>query len=127
MSVHARRRRANSREHWRPLGIIGFAIVVHLAFLTFVPPPEGHAISVSVEEDPEDLESFDGVGGTFAVSPDCMSEAFAGAMARVDAGAGATARVAFEAPVAAVSPGQAAVFDVGERVLGGGWIAASVS
>ena len=51
----------------------------------------------------------------------------AGAMARVDAGAGATARVAFEAPVAAVSPGQAAVFDVGERVLGGGWIAASVS
>ena len=36
------------------------------------------------------------------------------------------ARVEFEAPVRAVSPGQAAVFyggDSGEVILGGGWIA----
>ncbi len=83
MSVYARRRRVNSREHWRPLGIIGFAIAVHLAFLTFVPPPDTPRVVTSVEQEPEDLESFDGVGGTFALSPDCMSEAFAGAMAKM--------------------------------------------
>jgi tRNA-specific 2-thiouridylase len=32
----------------------------------------------------------------------------------------------FDAPVAAVAPGQAAVFYQGERVLGGGWIAAGL-
>jgi hypothetical protein len=37
-----------------------------------------------------------------------------------------TARVAFEAPVAALAPGQAAVFYDGERVLGGGWIAGAL-
>jgi tRNA-specific 2-thiouridylase len=51
----------------------------------------------------------------------------AGVSAEVTAGQGATARVHFDEPVAAVSPGQAAVFDLGDRVLGGGWIAASVS
>jgi tRNA-specific 2-thiouridylase len=35
---------------------------------------------------------------------------------------GATARVEFAAPVPAITPGQAAVFYDGERVLGGGWI-----
>ena len=35
---------------------------------------------------------------------------------------GASARVAFAAPVAAITPGQAAVFYDGDRVLGGGWI-----
>ncbi|MFN7590556.1 MAG: tRNA 2-thiouridine(34) synthase MnmA [Planctomycetota bacterium] len=35
---------------------------------------------------------------------------------------GARARVEFAAPVAAITPGQAAVFYDGERVLGGGWI-----
>jgi tRNA-specific 2-thiouridylase len=35
---------------------------------------------------------------------------------------GAAARVAFAAPVAAITPGQAAVFYDGDRVLGGGWI-----
>jgi len=47
----------------------------------------------------------------------------AGARARVEPGPGGTARVAFEAPVAAVAPGQAAVFYDGDRVVGGGWIA----
>ncbi len=37
---------------------------------------------------------------------------------------GGGARVHFDEPVAAVSPGQAAVFEVGDVVLGGGWIAA---
>lgn len=36
---------------------------------------------------------------------------------------GAFARVELQAPVRAVSPGQAAVFYEGDRVLGGGWIA----
>jgi tRNA-uridine 2-sulfurtransferase len=37
---------------------------------------------------------------------------------------GAGLRIEFEAPVAAITPGQAAVFYAGERVLGGGWIEA---
>lgn len=43
----------------------------------------------------------------------------AAAVIRAD---GARARVEFAAPVAAITPGQAAVFYDGERVLGGGWI-----
>ena len=34
--------------------------------------------------------------------------------------------VHFDAPVRAVSPGQAAVFYAGDVVLGGGWIAAAL-
>jgi tRNA-specific 2-thiouridylase len=34
-----------------------------------------------------------------------------------------SAEVAFEAPVRALTPGQAAVFYRGDQVLGGGWIA----
>jgi tRNA-specific 2-thiouridylase len=49
-----------------------------------------------------------------------------GAAARVEPGDGARARVIFDAPVAAVAPGQAAVFDRGDEVLGGGWIAAAI-
>ena len=37
------------------------------------------------------------------------------------------ALVRFDAPVTAVAPGQAAVFDAGDVVLGGGWIAESLS
>lgn len=75
-----------------------------------------------------------GVSWTGGAAPDSPVAAsvriryrHAGVMARVEAGSGATARVEFDGPVAAVSPGQAAVFDVGERVLGGGWISAAVS
>ena len=49
-----------------------------------------------------------------------------GALARVEATADGGARVRFEEPVRAVSPGQAAVFYDAERdeeVIGGGWIA----
>ncbi len=41
--------------------------------------------------------------------------------------AGDAARVRFDTPVRAVAPGQAAVFEVGDEVLGGGWIAAGLS
>jgi tRNA-specific 2-thiouridylase len=46
-----------------------------------------------------------------------------GAWGRVEK-RGAELRVHFETPVAAVTPGQAAVFYDGDEVLGGGWIAA---
>jgi tRNA-specific 2-thiouridylase len=50
----------------------------------------------------------------------------AGAHASVEPAGDGTARVAFEAPVSALAPGQAAVFYDGERVLGGGWIAGAL-
>ncbi|MGI9591655.1 MAG: aminomethyltransferase beta-barrel domain-containing protein, partial [Myxococcota bacterium] len=50
-----------------------------------------------------------------------------GAPARIEPTPGGGARVYFAEPVAAVSPGQAAVFDAGDVVLGGGWIAAPLS
>lgn len=40
-------------------------------------------------------------------------------------GAGATARLVFEAPEYGVAPGQAAVLYAGDRVVAGGWIAAT--
>jgi tRNA-specific 2-thiouridylase len=49
-----------------------------------------------------------------------------GAEATVEPTADGGARVRFDAPVAAVAPGQAAVFYEGERVLGGGWIAEAI-
>ena len=45
--------------------------------------------------------------------------------AAITPGPGLAARVEFEEPVLAPAPGQAAVFYAGNRVLGGGWIAAS--
>ncbi|MBF5043989.1 tRNA 2-thiouridine(34) synthase MnmA [Aggregicoccus sp. 17bor-14] len=46
----------------------------------------------------------------------------AGTAARVEVGADGATRVHLEVPARAVTPGQAAVFYDGERVLGGGWI-----
>jgi tRNA-specific 2-thiouridylase len=46
----------------------------------------------------------------------------AGAPAIVETLPGGGARVKFATPVSAVTPGQAVVFDDGERILGGGWI-----
>ncbi|MCL4683502.1 tRNA 2-thiouridine(34) synthase MnmA [Myxococcota bacterium] len=50
-----------------------------------------------------------------------------GAEARVEALDRQGAQVAFDDPVEAVTPGQAAVFYDGSQVLGGGWIAEAVS
>jgi tRNA-specific 2-thiouridylase len=49
----------------------------------------------------------------------------AGAIAEIEAMPGESARVHFDEPVRAVTPGQAAVFYDGDCVLGGGWIAES--
>ncbi|MEE8509047.1 MAG: tRNA 2-thiouridine(34) synthase MnmA [Myxococcota bacterium] len=51
----------------------------------------------------------------------------AGADAEIEPLGEARARVRFDEPVSAVSPGQAAVFYSGDAVLGGGWIAESCS
>ncbi len=51
----------------------------------------------------------------------------AGAQARLWPSSESAARVEFEAPVRAVTPGQAAVFYCAEAVLGGGWIAGRVA
>ena len=51
----------------------------------------------------------------------------AGAAARIEPGADGAATVRFETPVEAVTPGQAAVFYDGERVLGGGWIEEAIA
>jgi len=50
-----------------------------------------------------------------------------GATATVVAGADGAATVAFDEPVIAVAPGQAAVFYAGDAVLGGGWIEAAAT
>jgi tRNA-specific 2-thiouridylase len=51
----------------------------------------------------------------------------AGADATIEPQARARARIRFDAPVAAVTPGQAAVFYEGDVVLGGGWIAEALA
>jgi tRNA-specific 2-thiouridylase len=51
----------------------------------------------------------------------------AGAKAGVQCFPGGCARLAFDAPVAAVTPGQPAVFYAGDEVLGGGWIAGALA
>ncbi len=51
----------------------------------------------------------------------------AGAAAEITAQPDACARVVFDEPVHAITPGQAAVFYDGDTVLGGGWIARSLA
>jgi tRNA-specific 2-thiouridylase len=51
----------------------------------------------------------------------------AGVPAVIEPAPDASARVVFDAPVEAVAPGQAAVFEREDVVLGGGWIAAPLS
>jgi TonB family protein len=79
----ARSRRSSLLDQWRVVAIAAAAIAVHLAVLTFVEPPRSMALSSVVHDDEEPIEPVEGVGGTFVVSPDCMTEVFAGAMARL--------------------------------------------
>jgi tRNA-specific 2-thiouridylase len=51
----------------------------------------------------------------------------AGADACIEPGPDGAAMLRFDAPVEAVTPGQAAVFYDGERVLGGGWIEEAIA
>jgi tRNA-specific 2-thiouridylase len=51
----------------------------------------------------------------------------AGAAACVEPEPGGAATLRFDAPVDSVTPGQAAVFYDGERVLGGGWIEEAIA
>jgi len=62
---------------------------------------------------------FEGEGTSVTVK---LRSAHQGASARVRALDGNRAEVAFDAPQRAITPGQAAVFYDGTRVLGGGWI-----
>jgi tRNA-specific 2-thiouridylase len=50
----------------------------------------------------------------------------AGAPAEIEP-EGDAARVRFDEPVEALAPGQAAVFEAGDEVLGGGWIAGALA
>lgn len=72
-----------------------------------------------------DCRWVDGPPGPEAAVQVRIRHRHAGAAARVSAASapGARTRVELEAPVRAVTPGQAAVFYDGDRVLGGGWIA----
>ncbi|MEE2677148.1 MAG: tRNA 2-thiouridine(34) synthase MnmA [Myxococcota bacterium] len=86
---------------------------------------EESALGVSVVE----LERVNWIAGDVPPDPGrCrvrVRSRHAGAPATVEAGTDGGARVRFESPVRGVSPGQAAVFEQGDEVLGGGWIAAS--
>ncbi len=71
----------------------------------------------------------DGVSFTRGVAPEVGREVdvriryrHPGARAKLEPGDDGVARVHFETPQAAVTPGQAAVFYDGDEVLGGGWI-----
>ncbi|MFP6758192.1 MAG: tRNA 2-thiouridine(34) synthase MnmA [Alphaproteobacteria bacterium] len=66
-----------------------------------------------------DPDRFEGDGAAVTVK---LRSAHAGAPAHVHALDGGRAEVTFDAPERAITPGQAAVFYAGTRVLGGGWI-----
>ncbi len=73
------------------------------------------------------LEGVSWIAGEPPSTPICarvrVRYRHAGAAAKLEALAGGRARVSFEEPVRAISPGQVAVFEDGDVVLGGGWIA----
>lgn len=95
MSPSARRRRsrsrASSREHWRPLAVIAFALGVHVLLFSVISAPDDPvklglgAPGAGVDGDAAyaATDSFEGVGGTFVYSEDCMQDAIAGAFVRV--------------------------------------------
>jgi tRNA-specific 2-thiouridylase len=93
--------------------------------------PERHAVVVGPEDTLRgdrltvsevnwlDKSRFEGEGAHLTVK---LRSAHEGAPARVRALNDQSAEVVFDQPQRAISPGQAAVFYAGTRVLGGGWI-----
>ncbi len=82
--------------------------------------------AAALRADAAELEGVCWVAGTPPDEPIAarvqVRHRHAGVRARIEPRAEARARVHFEEPVAAVAPGQAAVFYDGDVVLGGGWI-----
>lgn len=79
---------------------------------------EGDRLSFSVRQ-PHWIGSAPGSNQTVVVK---IRHRHPGALARVEIESSGEARVHLESPARAVTPGQAAVFYDGTRVLGGGWI-----
>jgi len=78
----ARRRRSLWLAQWRVVAIAAATIAVHLSFFTFVSPPERSVLAAVAMAPDEAGEPVEGVGGTFVVSSGCMTDVFAGTVAR---------------------------------------------